>query len=517
MHNNYFFLRQLSDQLKKELTGFSIAQIFSQVKDELIISLYKKTEERFINAHLAPQFCCLSFPEAFNRARKNSVDLFPLIIDHEILDVCQIEHDRSFYFQCTDDLQLLFKMHGNRSNVVLIQQEKVVDVFKKNLKQDFHLTLDQLTGQINLDRKSFEIHQGDYKKLIPTFGKSFDPYFESRHYSDLDFEEKYSCLTGLLTNLEHPDFFIHHGKGHIPKLNLFRIHPNDQKIETPTEALNLFYRKYIYIHELEKEKSAVKNVVNAQIKKGESWIANASYRLKKLQSTLNYKHIGDLIMANLHNIKPRANEIALTDFYSQELMKIQLKPTLSPQLNAEKYYKKAKNQRIEIDTLQKNIERRKIQIDELKHQLLHLEEISDRKQLEKKKKTGLKTDDRPYLLALFMNYEILIGKNAVKNEQLTFQIAKKDDLFLHAKDVPGSHVIIKKKTNQNFPEAVIEQAASFAAFYSKYKSGGLCRVLYTPRKYVRKAKGKPAGTVIVEREKVMLAMPEKLKGDIKLN
>ena len=150
-------------------------------------------------------------------------------------------------------------------------------------------------------------------------------------------------------------------------------------------------------------------------------------------------------------------------------------------------------------------------IEGLKNELDNLEQISSLKQVGKKAKPKLDLPDLPYHMVKLMDYEILIGKNATKNEKLTFQIAKKDDLFLHAKDAAGSHVIIKKKSNQNFPQLVIEKAASFAAFYSKNNSAAHCRVLYTPKKYVRKAKGAPAGAVIVEREKVILVKPEKIR------
>ena len=184
---------------------------------------------------------------------------------------------------------------------------------------------------------------------------------------------------------------------------------------------------------------------------------------------------------------------------------------LSPQLNAEKYYKKAKNQQIEVDTLKRSIAHRKLQIKEFEMQREDLDQITSLKQLQKQAKIKSIPTEYPYHLVNFMDYEILVGKNAVKNEKLTFHFAKKDDLFLHAKDSPGSHVIIKRKSNQNFPQNVIEKAASFAAFYSKNKSVAFCRVLYTPKKYVRKAKEAPAGTVIVEREKVILVKPEKIK------
>ncbi len=509
MHNNYYFLRQLSRQLKKELKGFRIGEIFSQAKNELVISLYTEKEERFIKAHLDPSFCCLSFPEVFNRARRNSVDLFNQIIGREIVDIIQIDQDRSFYLKFHDKFLLLFKMHSNRSNVVLIHKEKIIEVFKNNLKQDFQIQINNLSNHISTDRASFENAGGKYKKLIPTFGKSFDLYFENKNYDQLELEEQYKCLITLLEYLNAPVFIIHYGEGGLPKLNLFELNSTDLRYQEPIETLNAFYKRYISSFRLEKEKSILRNSLGKQIKKSESYISKSSLKLEKLLSASNYKNIGDLIMANLHIIKPHSTEIEINDFYTQKPVKIHLKSMLSPQLNAEKYYKKAKNQRIEIDTIKKNIESRKVRVTELKKQIDDLGQISELKHLGKKTKIKSKQTERPYQIVHFMDYEILIGKNAVKNEKLTFQIAGKEDLFLHAKDTSGSHVVIKRKSNQNFPKKVIEKAASFAAFYSKNKSETLCRVLYTPKKYVRKAKGAPAGTVIVEREKVILAKPVK--------
>lgn len=514
MHNNYYFLRQLNNQLQYEFASFKIGEIYSQAKNELIISMYRGDEERCIKAHLSPQFCCLSFPQEFSRARKNSVDLFHNIHGLEIIDIIQIDNDRSFYFKFRDSYKLLFKMHGNRSNIILIQGQEVIELFKHKLKQDYHIKLDKLVGHFSFDKGAFKALQGNWVKLIPTLGKSFASYFKERNYEALGLDEKYRCLIDLLDYLKHPDFYIHNEKHALPRLSLYRIHPQDEKMESPVDAINTFYNKYIYTYQIEKEKSELRNSITAGIRKGESYILNSISKLKKLQLTTNYKHIGDLIMANLHQIKPHDQDIVVTDFYSGKPVKIQLKSTLSPQLNAEKYYKKAKNQRIEIETLINNIKQKKAEIDDLKFEVNELEKLTEVKQLRKKKKLEVKTEDPPYHVAYFMNYEIQIGKNAVKNEQLTFNYAKKDDLFLHVKDMPGSHVIIKKKSNQNIPQAVIEKAAAFAAYYSKNKSKGLCSVLYTPKKYVRKAKGKPAGTVLVQREKVLLVIPENIKGFI---
>ena len=105
-------------------------------------------------------------------------------------------------------------------------------------------------------------------------------------------------------------------------------------------------------------------------------------------------------------------------------------------------------------------------------------------------------------------YTVLVGNNAKQNDLLTLKFAKKDDLFFHAKDVSGSHVILKQISGKKVPNTTLEKTAALAAFYSKRKTDSLCPVGYTPKKYVRKPKGAAPGLVIVEREKVLLVKPE---------
>jgi predicted ribosome quality control (RQC) complex YloA/Tae2 family protein len=106
-----------------------------------------------------------------------------------------------------------------------------------------------------------------------------------------------------------------------------------------------------------------------------------------------------------------------------------------------------------------------------------------------------------------MNYKIWIGKNAQHNDTLTLKYSFKEDLWLHAKDVPGSHVLVKYQSGKKFPKEVIERAAQLAAYNSKRKTDSLCPVAFTPKKHVRKRKGDPAGAVVVEREEVILVEP----------
>jgi predicted ribosome quality control (RQC) complex YloA/Tae2 family protein len=114
----------------------------------------------------------------------------------------------------------------------------------------------------------------------------------------------------------------------------------------------------------------------------------------------------------------------------------------------------------------------------------------------------------PYRETEFKGFIIRIGKSAADNDELTLKYSHKDDLWLHAKDVAGSHVIVKQQSGKEFSKDVIERAAQLAAFYSKRKGESLCPVAVTAKKFVRKRKGDPAGAVVVEKEKVILVEPK---------
>src|SRR5205085_2099126 len=110
----------------------------------------------------------------------------------------------------------------------------------------------------------------------------------------------------------------------------------------------------------------------------------------------------------------------------------------------------------------------------------------------------------PYRELVFKDFRIWIGKDATSNDELTFKFGFKEDLWLHARDVSGSHVLIKHQSGKTFPKDVVERAAQLAAFFSKRKGESLCPVSVTEKKFVRKRKGDPAGTVVVEKERVIM-------------
>jgi predicted ribosome quality control (RQC) complex YloA/Tae2 family protein len=109
---------------------------------------------------------------------------------------------------------------------------------------------------------------------------------------------------------------------------------------------------------------------------------------------------------------------------------------------------------------------------------------------------------------------VIVGRSNKENDEITFNVAASTDLWFHAHNVPGSHVILKSRGgNTGVPPAIIQQVASIAAHFSKAKHSGLVPVIYTQRKYVRKFRGANPGQVTCEREKMLMVPPQLPNGE----
>lgn len=219
----------------------------------------------------------------------------------------------------------------------------------------------------------------------------------------------------------------------------------------------------------------------------------------------------------MHLLKDGMSQATLINFYTNEPVSVSLKKDLSIQRNAENYYRKAKKEKLEQDFLIKNIKAKEEEWLRLSEEISSIQTARSHKELKKWIKTEeTQKNKTPEVQDLFKKYEvfdytILVGRNAKNNDLLTLKYAHKEDLWLHAKDVSGSHVIIKSKAGQSIPKNVLETAAQLAAYYSKRKTDTLVPVIYTPKKYIRKPKGAAAGAVFVEKEKVLMVSPNDLK------
>ena len=513
-------MRQLSAALHQRVKGFLLAECYSQNKNELIIGFANSKpphQEFYIKALLDNSFTCLQFPEQFHRSKRNNVDLFSSLIDSQVSAVVQIPNDRSFYIEMNKTEQtfrLLFKMHGNRSNIILLSGNEVVEVFQSQLTKDKHLNLQQLPLNVDFSYENFQQKNENPKKLLPTLGPVPVHYLNEKGFQTLDTSDKWQLFKETVQKLESPNhFFIVLHKDEL-RFSILPLGQTVKEFDDPIQAINAFFLEFIRDLHLNKEKGMIIKTINKQIVQGENYIQKNQEKLENLESGTSYSQIADIIMANMHQIPEGSRKVILNNFYSNNPIEIRLKQHMSPQKNAELLYRKSKNQKIELAKLKQNISRKEDHLIQLYDHLDTLATLDDVKAIRQyakdhelqKSKQEMEVS-LPFKSFDIGDFKVFVGKNAASNDRMLRSHSYKEDLWLHAKDVAGSHVIIKFQAGKNIPPTVIEKAAGLAAYYSKRKTDSLCPVIVTPRKYVRKSKDMLAGQVIVEKEEVILVEP----------
>ena len=514
MHLNYYFLRALTDSLRDRWVGWKMGECFSQSKDELILGFYREEEQWYLKAHLRADFTCLVVQEEFHRTKRNSVDLFSFLLDKEITAVDMMTNERTFVLSFGEEEALAFKLHGPRSNVLYLKDGVTTTLFKSKLKQDLGLRLEDLHAPLDQSYEAWVASEGHLPDLFPTLGKEATAYLKSLNFEKQSLDEQWQMLQQLLQTLEHPKEFLRCTWQDKPLLSLVPLGTIEDRHSDPVSALNDFFYTYTRTYFLKREKQEAVSRVRQRLRRSYNYLDKTRKKLDELQTGTAYQQLGDLLMANLHAVPHMATKVELTNFYTNEPITIKLKKDLSPQKNAEAFYRKAKNQKLEIASLEKNLADKETEILSLEEHLEAIEEQKSVKTLRQYLKQHRLTQDHdgstdsgPFRRYSFMGYEILVGKSAKNNDVLTQKYATKEDLWLHAKDVTGSHVVIKHQPGRNYPEMVIERAAELAAYYSKRKTDTLCPVIYTPKKFVRKPKGSVAGSVVVDREEVIMVEP----------
>lgn len=513
MQLNYHFLKRLVPELAEALEKTILSACFSQERDELILAFERPEKEDFyIRATLTSSFSCLSFPEDFKRSRKNSVNLFPKAIGQTVKSLRLYDNERAFLITLETE-SLLFKLHGNRSNILLTQGNVVTELFKNQLKGDQTLEPEALDRPIERVLDLY-LENPDYKSFYPTFGAIPAQYLKESGFEKLNPESQWKMLLKLDREMEKTPFYLIDFQNK-PGFSLIPLGKAEILGDSAMEAATRFFKTFTSRYFLALEKRQAESELNKRLKQTESYIRKSEARLEKLKADIQPEQIADILMANLHQIPTRQKKVTLFNFYSDQDIEIKLNPELSPQKNAEQYYRKSKNLKIEVEKTEANVFGKYEMQEAILGLLQELSTINDIRGLRKwLKENGLvktmgssATESVPYKAFEIGSYQVWVGKNAKANDELSLKYAYKEDLWLHAKDVPGSHVLIKDKSGNKTPKEVIEKAASLAAWYSKRKTDSLVPVIVTAAKFVRKRKGAPPGQVIVAKENVVLVEP----------
>ncbi len=540
MHTNYYLLRQLAPALKSHLiafpelsdqpdSGLRFMECFSQDRDEVILVFAQAKGKSnyykpfYVKATLRPDFSGLVFPETIHRARTNSVNLLEVAVgepghEHRVIDVRSFLNERCLAIVLEGGFSLLFKFFGNRPNLLAFQNNDVVDLFNRQLTSDERLLLDGFDRPIDQSFEAFERAGFNQRTLFPTFGKVVNEWIEQQNA--VDGIAKWAVIQDVLHQLEHPYYYLTR-LHHKPTLSLLPVGDIQREYKSPMEAATGFYIAYTGLSLFEQEKTTLLRLLEKKQKRIDNQLDASMERMLLREETASHEEMGHILMANLHDVPqvPGAKSperLTVYDFYRDQPVTLKLKPDLSPQKNAENFYRKAKNEKIEEQHLADLVESRERELRQIKQ---HIDELGDLKTLKELRRFSKQTllvgttktatsESGPLFKEVMVDgFRILIGKNAKNNDLLTQKYAYKDDLWLHARDVTGSHVILKYQAGKPFPRPVIERAAELAAWHSKRRTDSLCPVTVTPKKFVRKPKGLAPGQVIIEKEDVVLVVP----------
>ena len=463
-----------------ELPGAQIQKAVQSAFDVLSLKLYGKGGAKNLLISLSPGAC--RFHETFDSAPKSDRPLRfaeflnSRIINGRIEEAVQLGDDRivRITVRLGEDRYLLYlRLWSNAANVIVTDlQGKVLDAMrrlpkKKEVSGGFYGPA-AAVAEINSSENVF-------REITNTAGKD---------YRIRDFPE--DLLAGL---------------------------PEDASFNRKIDAL---YRREGGALSLEALREEVRRKYEGSVNRIKASLEKLREKEADFSGAERFREYGDVILSNLSRVKPGDEWLEAEDFSgaNSNTVRVKLNPQKGPTASAEEYYeqyRKAKSGLAEI----------RIQIEEDERELIKTEEtfqtlLSETNPLvlHKLLKTGAaagqgkqdasrrrEDSKRPGLSFRRKDWLIIVGRDAAENDDLLRKHVKGSDLWLHARDYPGSYVFIKQRPGKTVPLDILLDAGNLAIFYSKGLNNGEGDLFYTPVKYLRRAKNGPKGLVIPTQEK----------------
>ncbi|MFT8871414.1 MAG: NFACT RNA binding domain-containing protein [Sporolactobacillus sp.] len=312
------------------------------------------------------------------------------------------------------------------------------------------------------------------------------------------------------------------GKADYSVIALTHLAGESQFFPNVNDMLDRFYALKAENDAVRQKAGDLAHFIALELKKNKTKLGRLEKTVEAADAADNYRLFGELLTANLHVLKKGAREAVLNNFYDpeQQPVRIPLEARQAPAENAQAYFKKYAKAKTARKVVRQQIVETKTEIDyfdELAQQMksASLKDIAEiREELEEggylKKKNharSFKKSAKPDIDHYYASDGTLIcvGKNNKQNDYLTTKLAGRDDVWLHTKNIPGSHVVIKSAAPS---EAVLREAAGLAAFFSKSRMSSSVPVDYTTIKYVKKPSGAKPGFVIYTDNRTIYVTPE---------
>ena len=463
----------------------------------------------------------------------------------KLLKIKQLDNDRVVYFEFLtrnelgDKLPLLLsaEIMGRYSNVILINQStnKIIDTIK-------HVGMDQNRYRTLLPGATYrqpptQNKENPFEQDSNTFEELIQKYPNREVLAD-NLLKQYQGISrdnalALADKLHSSNNFVQAfndflamTEDPIPTMNgnnfsIFTDNPNGKKFTTLSEMLDVFYHTKANRDRVQQQGGQLLHVIRKNLQRNKKKLKKLSNELKATENADEYRIKGEVLTTYLYQIKRGMTKITLPNFYdNNKEITISLSNQLSTSQNAQKYFKKYQKLKNAVTFVNEQIELTKKEVaylEEIQTQIelatpADLDDIKTelqqegyiKKKQQKSKRSSRVKINKPESFVASDGTEILVGKNNLQNEKLTLHTAKKTDIWLHAKNIPGSHVIIK---SNNPSDETLFEAAMLAAYFSKFRSSANVPIDYVQVTNIRKPNGSKAGFVIYEGQKTLTVTP----------
>ena len=564
-------LKYVREELS-ELVGSRIEKIFQPSREEVVITFRKPnssdrgakrvifsangssarvnlTEAALENPPSPPMFCML--------LRKH-------LGSGRLLGIRQDGLERILYFdfECVNEIgdivtnTLTAEIMGRFSNIILVRGGRVIDSIKRvtdeisgvrrilpNIVYETPPRLERVDFFAENDRKISALIENKTERLakaLPAVLEGVSPIFareaafyaagdtdaacceltdEQKERLDLFFDNarKSACFTEIIDESGAKKDFS------FVDVNQYGNGFAKRHFASANALLDDFYEK-----KSDRASQRARDMLKLIKSRAERTARKLELRKKELADCADRENLrvcGDIVNANIYRLEKGMTSALLDDFYTGEQRKIALDARLTPAQNAQKYYSEyrklctaekmltgliaeGKSELSYYESLLDSVTRAKTdgELTEIKRELAEQGLIRGEKTLGKPKKS------EPLKFRSSDGFTILVGKNNKQNDELTLKTSKASDIWLHVKDIAGSHVIIKTE-GKTPPERTIVEAARLAAYHSKAKNGSGVPVDYTAVKFVKKPAGARPGMVIFTDNRTLYVTPNEEEAD----
>ena len=536
-----FFLHHMVEELRRELVNGRIQKINQPFEQELVLQIRSNRQSHRLLLSAHPVFGRIQLTQTtFENPAQPSTFIMVLrkyLQGALIESIEQVENDRivemtvSNKNEIGDHIQatLIIEIMGKHSNILLVDKSshKILEVIKHvGFSQNSYRTLlpgstyiappstESLNPFTIKDEKLFEILQTQ-----ETTAKNLQSLFQGLGRDTANELEKILVSDKLST---FRNFFSQETKPCLTETSFSPI-PFANQVGEPFTSLSDLLDTY---YKDKAERDRVKQQASELIRRVENELQKNRHKLKKQEKELlatdnaeEFRQKGELLTTFLHQVPNDQDQVILDNYYTNQPITIALDKALTPNQNAQRYFKRYQKLKEAVKYLTDLIEETKATILYLEsvETVLNqagLEEIAEIREeliqtgfIRRRQREKIQKRKKPeQYLASDGKTIIYVGRNNLQNEELTFKMARKEELWFHAKDIPGSHVVISGNLDPS--DEVKTDAAELAAYFSQGRLSNLVQVDMIEVKKLNKPTGGKPGFVTYTGQKTLRVTPD---------